>query len=128
LVSYTQGYTAHNSIDYLIEFRGAKAGMDLSTLQTYSSSGDIVLAMSTVRQGSPGYSVTQQARAIEAALQTRLGTGAVSVAYDPSSTLSQSRFQISFGGTLAGADLQRQHQHCARWPRRRRCGTDHTAL
>ncbi|MFM8546188.1 MAG: LEPR-XLL domain-containing protein, partial [Betaproteobacteria bacterium] len=104
-VSYQKGYTGHNSVDYVIDFRGARAGLDVSALQGFSSSSDIKLALKTVRQGSPGFSVIKQARAIETALQTALGTGNVSVAYDPASTLSSSRFQISFAGTLAAQNL-----------------------
>ena len=104
-VSYQPGYTGHNTVNYVVEFRGAKAGLDLSALKAWTSSGDIVMQVSTLRQGSAGYSVLQQARAIETALQASLGSGNVSVSYDTTSSLSQSRFQIQFAGGLAARDV-----------------------
>ena len=104
-VRYEEAYTGHNSIDYIVEFRGALAGRDVSSLQAFSSAGDIVLQVQTLRQGSAGYSVSQQAKAIESALQATLGAGNVSVAYNTASSASLARFQITFDGGLAGQDL-----------------------
>ncbi|MBF0626120.1 MAG: LEPR-XLL domain-containing protein, partial [Magnetococcales bacterium] len=41
VVTYKPQYTGHNSIDYVIDFKGALAGRDVSLIKTYTSTRDI---------------------------------------------------------------------------------------
>ncbi|MGI9135328.1 MAG: hypothetical protein ACR2I0_15535, partial [Rhodoferax sp.] len=104
-VSYVPQYTGNNSIDYLIDFKGALAGKGVSLLKTYTSSSGITLSVAQERIGSPGFAVQDQARVIRQALEASLGVGNVLVNYDTASTLANARYDIEFTGALAGQDL-----------------------
>ncbi|MBF0309022.1 MAG: LEPR-XLL domain-containing protein, partial [Magnetococcales bacterium] len=104
-VSYRKGFTGHNSIDYVIDFSGDLAGVDLEPLQVLSNNPAIRFQWKTLRNGSPGYGVEDQAARIQSALETTLGVGNVAVSWETSSTLANARYRIDFARGLGGENL-----------------------
>jgi hypothetical protein len=105
-VTYNAGYTGHNSIDYVVDFKGTLAGRDVPLLEGHTTSDAIRLKIGAQRNGSPGYSLQDQARQISRALDSTLGAGSVTVGVVAGSTsLADARFELRFGGALAAQDL-----------------------
>ncbi|MGA1207832.1 MAG: hypothetical protein ACO31Z_08740, partial [Litorivicinaceae bacterium] len=101
-VTYQTGYTGHNSIDYVIDFRGALAGESVSTLVGHSTSAGIRVSTQTVRQGQASVSLAYQAAQLEQALNASFGAGSARVALGAEATGGRRVFDITWTGSAGG--------------------------
>ena len=104
-VVYQRGYTGHDSIDYLITFRGGRAAQNIPELSVSATTSAVTPMVKVLQQGGSGQTVSAQAAAIQTALERRLGAGNVQVRWSAAQSDTSNTYQLNFGGSLANQNL-----------------------